>query len=110
MNVVESVLRVLVKSPLKLDMNKRDYENAESCSRVLNIGNGSPVLLMEFVNTLEKCIGKKARIKFVKFQPGDVKSTFADMAEFRQLTGFEFRTPLEVGLQKFVSWYTSYFQ
>ena len=57
---------------------------------------------MEFVDILEKCIGKKARIKFVKFQPGDVKSTFADMTEFKQLTGFEF-PPLEVGLQKFVS-------
>ena len=53
---------------------------------------------------------KKGRIKFVKFQPGDVKSTFADMTEFKQLTGFEFRTPLEVGLKKFVSWYTSYFE
>ena len=42
---------------------------------------------MEFVDILEKCIGKKARIKFVKFQPGDVKSTFADMTEFKQLTG-----------------------
>ena len=109
-DVVESVVRILAEIPLKLDTNKRDYENAESCSRVLNIGNGSPVSLMEFVDILEKCIGKKARIKFVKFQPGDVKSTFADMTEFKQLTGFEFRTPLEVGLQKFVSWYTSYFK
>ena len=109
-DVVESVLRILAKIPSKLGTNKHDYENAESCSRVLNIGNGSPVSLMEFVDILEKCIGKKARIKFVKFQPGDVKSTFADMTEFKQLTGFEFRTPLDVGLQKFVSWYTSYFK
>ena len=65
---------------------------------------------MEFVDILEKCIGKKARIKFVKFQPGDVKSTFADMTEFKQLTGFEFRTPSGGGVKKFVSWYTSYFK
>ena len=109
-DVVESVVRILAKIPSKLGTSKHDYENAESCSRVLNIGNGSPVSLMEFVGILEKCIGKKARIKFVKFQPGDVKSTFADMTEFKQLTGFEFRTPLDVGLQKFVSWYTSYFK
>ena len=109
-DVVESVLRVLAEIPLALDTDTRGYENAESSSRILNIGNGSPVSLMEFVDILEKCIGKKARIKFVKFQPGDVKSTFADMTEFKQLTGFEFRTPLDVGLQKFVSWYTSYFK
>ena len=109
-DVVESVLRVLAEIPLALDTDTRGYENAESSSRILNIGNGSPVSLMEFVDILEKCVGKKARIKFVKFQPGDVKSTFADMTEFKHLTGFEFRTSLEVGLKKFVSWYTSYFK
>ena len=109
-DVVEAILRILTEIPSKILTNEQNYENAESNSRVLNIGNGSPVSLMEFVSILEKCIGKKAKIKFVKFQPGDVKSTFADMTEFKRLTEFEFRTPLEVGLTKFVSWYTSYFK
>ena len=59
----------MAEIPLKLDTNKRDYENAESCSRVLNIGNGSPVSLMEFVDILEKCIGKKAKLNLSNFNP-----------------------------------------
>ena len=111
-DVVDGIVRVLAEAPEekgKSTKKAQNFEKADSNSRVLNIGNGSPVSLMEFVSILEKCVGKKAKIRFSKFQPGDVKSTFADMTEFKSLTGHEFRTPLENGLKKFVSWYNGYF-
>ena len=63
------MLRILAEIPLKLDTNKRDYENAESCSRVLNIGNGSPVSLMEFVDILENVSEKRQELNLSNSNP-----------------------------------------
>jgi UDP-glucuronate 4-epimerase len=74
---------------------------------VYNIGNSSPVSLIEFVETLESVIGKKAIINKLPMQPGDVEKTYADTKHIEEL-GIRFqRTPLREGLDKFVKWYNS---
>jgi UDP-glucuronate 4-epimerase len=76
--------------------------------RVLNIGNGSPVNLMDFIKLLEINFGKPAILKFAPKQPGDVYKTYADTAELYNITGYMPIVGLEQGVTKFVEWYKSY--
>ena len=73
--------------------------------RVLNIGNGSPVPLMDFIGAIENALDKKARKIFVSMQPGDVPRTFASTKKLQSLSGYEPGTKLADGVAKFVAWY-----
>ncbi|MDR1471241.1 MAG: NAD-dependent epimerase/dehydratase family protein [Synergistaceae bacterium] len=73
--------------------------------RVYNIGNNSPVALMEFIETLESRIGITAKKNLLPMQPGDVPATYADIDEIQRDTQFRPQTPLRDGLGAFVDWY-----
>jgi len=75
-----------------------DYE-------VFNIGNSSPVRLSELVALIEEKTGRKAKIKQLPMQPGDVERTFADITKARMAFGYEPKTTIEEGIGKFVEWY-----
>jgi len=72
---------------------------------IINLGNNRPVELMEFVSTVESLAGKEAIKEMVPAQPGDVVATYADIDRARQKLGFEPRTTLRDGLERFVGWY-----
>eukprot|EP00301_Raphidiophrys_heterophryoidea_P024477 c7962_g1_i1.p1 GENE.c7962_g1_i1~~c7962_g1_i1.p1 ORF type:complete len:605 (+),score=108.31 c7962_g1_i1:146-1960(+) len=74
------------------------------CS-VFNLGNGSPVLLRDFIATIENLIGKKAIINQLPNQPGDVPRTCADISLAREKLGYNPQTSIFNGLQKTVAWY-----
>ena len=76
---------------------------------VYNIGNNSPVKLLDFVSLIEEALGKKAEIIFKPMQPGDVRKTYADVEMLTKDTGFEPKTELKEGIGKFVEWYRSYY-
>jgi UDP-glucuronate 4-epimerase len=73
--------------------------------KVYNIGNNNPVHLMDFIETMEAAIGKKAIKNLLPMQPGDVPDTYADVADL--ITDFDYKpnTPLDVGVNAFVAWY-----
>jgi UDP-glucuronate 4-epimerase len=73
--------------------------------QLFNIGNHQPVPLMEFIGHLEELIGKKAVIRYLPMQPGDMLETYADIEGLREKTGYAPRTPIREGLQRFVEWY-----
>lgn len=75
--------------------------------QVFNIGNGSPVSLMEFITTLEENLGKVAEKNMLPMQPGDVPRTWADAAYLNAL-GYQSTTPVQEGVRKFVEWYRGY--
>lgn len=77
--------------------------------RVYNIGNHSPVPLLELIETLERALGKTATKNFLPMQPGDVPATWADVADLSRDTGFSPSTPLAVGVERFVAWYREYY-
>lgn len=85
-----------------------------SCSnapyRIYNIGNNNPVPLMNMIKTLERELDKKAEINMMPMQAGDVYETFADIDAIKNAVGFEPKTSLEEGLQKFVNWYQGYYK
>jgi UDP-glucuronate 4-epimerase len=78
--------------------------------RLYNIGNHSPVGLLDYIATIEKAVGKKAKLELVPQQPGDVEETYADVEALKQAIGFEPSTPLDVGVERFVAWYRDYYK
>jgi len=71
---------------------------------IINLGNNFPVSLKELISFVEKVSGKKALIKKMPLQPGDVSKTFADISKARILLAYAPETSLETGLKKFYEW------
>jgi len=78
--------------------------------RVVNIGNGAPVGLMDFVLAIEAALGIEARKRFLPMQPGDVPATWADAALLETLVGALPKTDLRQGVGRFVDWYRDYYR
>ena len=77
--------------------------------RVVNIGNSKPQNLMDFIEAIEKTIGKKAKKNLLPIQAGDVPATWADTSLLEQLTGYRPKTDLTKGVENFVRWYREYY-
>ena len=78
--------------------------------KLYNIGNNSPEKLMDFISTLEKCLGKEAKKEFLPMQPGDVYRTYADVSDLMRNFDFKPDTTIETGLTRFVEWYREYYK
>lgn len=78
--------------------------------KVYNIGNNQPEKLMDFIQTLERCLGKEAIKEYHPMQPGDVYQTYADVTDLMKDFDFKPDTTIEVGLAKFVEWYREYYK
>ena len=78
--------------------------------RVYNIGNQNPVELMDYIETLEKYLGKTAEKELLPLQPGDVPDTYADVEALIQDVGYKPNTTIEQGIAEFVAWYNEYYQ
>ncbi len=112
-DIVEGVYRLMVNPAQPnpdWDSNDPDPSTSFVPYRLYNIGGTSPVKLMEFIETIEQSIGKKALISFKPMQLGDVTATFADVSSLEAVTGFKPRTPLKQGIQNFVDWYRSFYK
>ncbi len=112
-DIVDGIIRLIDLPPVEnSDWNFENPDPATSFApyRVLNIGNNQPVRLLDFIHTLENLIGKEAEKKFLPMQPGDVKTTFANIDRLNKLTGFKPQTSIETGLKKFVEWYKQYYK
>ena len=66
--------------------------------------------LLDFIETLEKALGKKAEKVFLPMQPGDVYQTYADVTELMKDFDFKPSTPIAEGLERFARWYKEYYQ
>jgi UDP-glucuronate 4-epimerase len=80
------------------------FQSDERPHRLYNIGNHTPVELLDFIATLERAIGKNAALEMLPMQPGDVVATYADVARLSAEYGFNPSTPIAQGLKSFVDW------
>jgi UDP-glucuronate 4-epimerase len=80
-------------------------QNGQGQYEIFNLGESRTISLNEMVATLEKVIGKKAKLKVLPMQPGDVKRTYADITKARKILGYHPVTAFEDGIEKFVQWY-----
>jgi len=100
-DIVQGVENVLCNPPA---------ENGKGARyKVYNIGNNKPVKLMDYVETLERCLGKTAVKEYLPMQPGDVYQTYADVSELMRDYDFKPDTSIEEGLSRFVAWYREYY-
>ena len=76
--------------------------------RIVNIGNGAPVQLMDFISAIETACEREAIKNFHDMQPGDVPSTYADVSLLNRLIGQRPNTPIQEGINAFVKWYRDY--
>lgn len=72
---------------------------------ILNLGESQTITLLEMVQHLEEALGKKALLRFLPDQPGDMEITYADIARARRVLGYDPKTPFKVGIRRFAEWY-----
>ena len=111
-DIAESIFLLIKKIPEKSNSFNRKLPNPSlswAPYRVLNIGNSKPIQLMEYVSAIEESLGIKAKINFMKMQPGDVEKTEANTDLLENLINFKPSTSVRVGIEKFVKWYRIYY-
>jgi len=112
-DIVEGVARVMGRTPEPDPLwrgEQPDPGGSTAPYRIYNIGNNQPVALLEFIATLESCLGMTAKKEFLPLQPGDVPATYADIEDLHRDFGFQPKTPIAEGIRRFVAWYREYYQ
>ena len=112
-DIIEGVVRVAAKIPIpnpSWSGDRPDPSSSFAPYRLYNIGNNNPVLLLDFIRALEQRLGKTARKNFLPMQAGDVPASFADVDDLMADVGFKPATPVEAGIDRFVSWYLEYYK
>ncbi len=77
---------------------------------ILNIGNGNPRKLKEYIKFIEQNLGLRAKIKKLPIQKGDIKKTHADISKLNLYSGYNPKISIEVGIKKFIDWYKEYYK
>ena len=110
-DIVDGIIALINKAPnvKQLGKIKNDSLSPVAPFRVLNIGNTRKVYLLDFINALEKEIGKKAIRNYMPMQKGDVKMTLSDTSLLKKLTGYNPKTNYRTGIKKFLKWYLGYY-
>lgn len=108
-DLVESIIRLIDVVPGDVPQTPEDTLSRVAPYRVVNMGGGQPVKLMDFVEQIEVALNQKAKRNMLPMQSGDVPNTFASPKLLQALINYKPHTPFEGGIREFVSWYRSYF-
>lgn len=110
-DLVEAIRRLMDVPPTSgKHLTRGDSLSPVAPYRLVNIGNASPVRLMDYIDAIEQAIGRTAEKNMVDMQPGDVKQTFADVRLLQTLTGYTPNTDYRTGIANFVDWYRGYYK
>ena len=110
-DLTEAISHLILKVPTNRKNELVEGDNLSSVApfRVVNIGNGKVVNLMDYIKDIEDVIGYQSEKKLLPMQQGDVPSTLANTDLLKQLTGFEPNTDIRIGIKHFVDWYREYY-
>lgn len=112
-DIVEGVIRTTDRIPEPnpdWNSDQPDPGTSNAPYRLYNIGNHSPVKLMDFIGLIESALGRKAEMNMLPMQPGDVYATYADVDDLMRDVGFSPATQLEEGIPRFIEWYKDYYK
>lgn len=112
-DIVEGIEKLVDRAPVPnphWDESEGYISESFAPYKIYNIGNNNPVKLMRFIKALESALGMEANKEYMDMQPGDVKRTYADMADLEEDINFKPSTSIEDGLSKFVDWYKGYYK
>ncbi len=108
-DLIEGIVRLIGAVPGAVPVGERDSLSPVAPWRVVNIGNGAPVKLMDFIGSIEAAVGRVAEKNFLPMQPGDVPATWADAGLIGDLVGTLPATDIREGVRRFVAWYREYY-
>ncbi len=111
-DIVEGVIRIadgIAQPNPDWDSGNPQPDSSKAPYRIYNIGNNNKVPLLDYIEILEKELGKKAIRKELPLQPGDVPDTWADCSELAEDFDYKPATSVDVGIERFVSWYRDYY-
>jgi UDP-glucuronate 4-epimerase len=112
-DIVEGVIRILDRPATgdpEWNSAKPTPVTSKAPWRVYNIGNNSPVELMDYIGALEKALGKKGEMELLPLQAGDVPDTYADADDLVEEFQYKPATSVDEGIARFVEWYRDYFK
>ena len=112
-DIVEGVIKTLdnpATSNVDWNGDQPDPATSKAPWRIYNIGNNKPVQLMDYIDALEKTLGKKAKINFLSLQPGDVPDTYANTDNLNEKFNYQPSTSVTEGVSSFVNWYKDYYK
>ena len=109
-DLVEGIVRLIDHAPSAAAVAGCDSLSPVAPYRIVNIGNGAPVGLLEFVEAIEAATGRRAARNLLPMQPGDVPATWADASLIKALTGPLPRTDIRDGVARFVEWYRDFYR
>jgi len=113
-DIVEGLCRVIPSPPLPQEnwKNGDTIDTAASSApyKIYNIGNNEPAKLGDFIQAVEKAVGKLAVKEMLPLQPGDVEETYADTSDLARDFDYQPNMALEEGVERFVEWYQGYYQ
>ena len=112
-DIVEGVIRVNDNPPKgnpAWSGKKPDPSSSKAPYKIYNIGNNNPVKLMDFIEAIEKKLGKAAKKNMLPLQPGDVPSTYADVSDLVEDLGYKPQTSIQEGINNFIDWYLEFFE
>jgi UDP-glucuronate 4-epimerase len=116
-DLVEGIIRLTAIIPplagnarLQSASVENDSLSPNAAYRLVNVGNSAPVSLLEFIDEIERALGRKAQRNYLDMQPGDVPQTYADTRLLKALTGFQPSTPVAQGVRHFVDWYREFYR
>lgn len=101
-DIVKGIANILPNPPEEIETGAK--------YKVYNIGNNKPEKLMDYIQTLEKHLGREAKKEFLPMQPGDVYQTYADVSDLMHDFDFKPSTSIDEGLGKFVTWFKEYYR
>ena len=110
-DIINGLLSLLDSPPNAIDHWNGQVTNPSSSKapfKLYNIGNNSPVNLMDFISEIEEKLEKKAEINFMPLQPGDVVASHADVENLVEDFGYRPTTTVVDGVRKFIEWYKEY--
>ncbi len=112
-DIIEGLFRVIKSAPTaNSEWNRRTADSSSSVApyKVYNIGNNNPVKLLNFIEAIEKALGRKAEKKFRPMQSGDVPATWADVSDLVSDMGYLPATSINQGVNNFIDWYRQYYK
>jgi len=111
-DIVEGIIRVIDNPANKDDKwsgQKPNPGTSVAPYKIYNIGNSSPVKLLDFIEAIESALGKKAIKNFLPLQAGDVPATWADVDDLVENLGYKPQTTIQYGINRFIEWYKNFY-
>jgi UDP-glucuronate 4-epimerase len=112
-DIVEGIIKAIdnvAESNADWNSNLPDAATSKSPWCIYNIGNNSPVNLIEYISIIEQFLKKKAKKNFLPLQAGDVPETYSDISNLKKKLNFQPKTSIYEGIKNFIDWYVNYYE